>query len=105
MTSNQRPATNDLQLTDHKRQFKMIEHDVKDLNLATAGRYKIEWAESQMPVLKLIRERFSKERPLAGLRVSACLHVTSETAALMRSMQLGGAEIVLCASNPLSTAG
>jgi adenosylhomocysteinase len=81
----------------------MIEHDVKDLNLATAGRYKIEWAESQMPVLKLIRERFSKERPLAGLRVSACLHVTSETAALMRSMQLGGADIVLCASNPLST--
>ncbi|HEY3291682.1 MAG TPA: adenosylhomocysteinase [Anaerolineae bacterium] len=81
----------------------MIEHDVKDLELATAGRYKIEWAESQMPVLKLIRERFAKERPLAGLKVSACLHVTSETAALARTMQVGGADIVLCASNPLST--
>ena len=81
----------------------MIEHDVKDLGLATAGRYKIEWAESQMPVLKLIRERFAKERPLAGLKVSACLHVTSETAALARTMQVGGADIVLCASNPLST--
>ncbi|MCL5996385.1 MAG: adenosylhomocysteinase, partial [Chloroflexi bacterium] len=81
----------------------MIEHDVKDLNLATAGRYKIEWAESQMPVLQLIRERFAKERPLAGLKVSACLHVTSETAGLVRTMQVGGADIVLCASNPLST--
>ncbi len=81
----------------------MIEHDVKDLNLATAGRYKIEWAESQMPVLRLIRERFAKERPLNGVRVSACLHVTSETAALMRTLQAGGADIVLCASNPLST--
>jgi adenosylhomocysteinase len=81
----------------------MIEHDVKDLGLATAGRYKIEWAESQMPVLKLIRERFAKERPLAGLKVSACLHVTSETAALARTMQVGGADLVLCASNPLST--
>jgi adenosylhomocysteinase len=81
----------------------MIEHDVKDLNLATAGRYKIEWAESQMPVLQLIRDRFAKERPLAGLKVSACLHVTSETAGLVRTMQAGGADIVLCASNPLST--
>jgi adenosylhomocysteinase len=81
----------------------MIEHDVKDMNLATAGRYKIEWAESQMPVLNLIRERFAKDRPLSGMRVSACLHVTSETAALMRTMQVGGADIVLCASNPLST--
>ncbi len=81
----------------------MIEHDVKDLKLATAGRYKIEWAESQMPVLKLIRERFAKERPLGGMRLSACLHVTSETAALMRTLQAGGADIVLCASNPLST--
>jgi len=81
----------------------MIEHDVKDLNLATAGRYKIEWAESQMPVLLLIRERFAKERPLNGLRMSACLHVTSETAALVRTLQVGGADMVLCASNPLST--
>jgi len=81
----------------------MIEHDVKDMALATAGRYKIEWAESQMPVLKLIRERFAQERPLAGLKVAACLHVTSETAALARTMQAGGADMVLCASNPLST--
>ena len=81
----------------------MIDHDVKDLKLATAGRYKIEWAESQMPVLRLIRERFARERPLDGVRVSACLHVTSETAALMRTLQAGGADIVLCASNPLST--
>jgi len=81
----------------------MIDHDVKDLKLATAGRYKIEWAESQMPVLQLIRERFTKDRPLDGVRVSACLHVTSETAALMRTLQAGGADIVLCASNPLST--
>lgn len=81
----------------------MIDHDVKDLTLATAGRYKIEWAESQMPVLQLIRERFAKDRPLNGMRISACLHVTSETAALMRTLQAGGADIVLCASNPLST--
>ncbi|MGQ9904584.1 MAG: adenosylhomocysteinase [Anaerolineae bacterium] len=81
----------------------MIDHDVKDLTLATAGRYKIEWAESQMPVLQLIRERFAKDRPLNGMRVSACLHVTSETAALMRTLQAGGADVVLCASNPLST--
>jgi adenosylhomocysteinase len=81
----------------------MIEHDVKDLGLATAGRYKIEWAESQMPVLTLIRERFAQQRPLSGVRVSACLHVTSETAALVRTLQSGGADIVLCASNPLST--
>lgn len=77
--------------------------DVKDMNQATQGRYKIEWAESQMPVLDMIRKRFEKERPLKGLRVSACLHVTSETAALMRTLQAGGADIVLAASNPLST--
>ena len=81
----------------------MTEHDVKDMKLATAGRYKIEWAESQMPVLQLLRERFAKDQPLSGVRVSACLHVTSETAALMRTLQSGGADIVLCASNPLST--
>jgi adenosylhomocysteinase len=80
-----------------------MNYDVKDTNLATQGRYKIEWAESQMPVLKAIRARFEKEMPLKGLRVSACLHVTSETAALMRTLQSGGADIVLCASNPLST--
>ncbi len=77
--------------------------DVKDINQATSGRYKIEWSENEMPVLKAIRERFAKEQPLKGLKVSACLHVTSETAALMRTLQAGGADIVLVASNPLST--
>ena len=80
-----------------------MDFDVKDPSLAAQGRYKIEWAESQMPVLKAIRERFAKELPLKGLKVSACLHVTSETAGLMRTLQAGGADIVLAASNPLST--
>lgn len=80
-----------------------MNHDVKDLNLATQGRYKIEWAEQEMPVLKQIRARFEKERPFKGVKISACLHVTSETASLMRTLQAGGADIVLCASNPLST--
>jgi adenosylhomocysteinase len=79
------------------------EYDVKSLDLATGGRYRIEWAEHEMPVLRAIRERFKQEKPLAGLRVSACLHVTTETANLMHTLQEGGAEIVLCASNPLST--
>jgi adenosylhomocysteinase len=78
-------------------------HDVKNEKLAEGGRHRIEWAEQEMPVLRLIHERFAKERPLKGLRVSACLHVTAETANLMRVLQIGGAEIVLCASNPLST--
>ena len=77
--------------------------DIKDLNLADMGRNRINWAENEMPVLRLIRERFEKERPLAGLRVSACLHVTSETANLMRTLSAGGADVVLVASNPLST--
>ena len=64
---------------------------------------RIDWAEREMPVLRLIRERFAKERPLQGVRVSACLHVTTETANLMRTLQAGGADVVLCASNPLST--
>ncbi len=81
----------------------MANHDVKDLSLAEGGRRKIDWAEREMPVLRQIRERFAKERPLAGIRVSACLHVTSETANLMRTLQAGGADIVLTASNPLST--
>lgn len=80
-----------------------VEHDVKQLDLATGGRFRIEWAEQEMPVLRAIRERFAKEKPLAGMRVSACLHVTTETANLMHTLQVGGAEIVLCASNPLST--
>jgi adenosylhomocysteinase len=77
--------------------------DVKDLGQAETGRKRIDWAENEMPVLRLIRERFEKERPLKGLRVSACLHVTSETANLMRTLALGGADVVLVASNPLST--
>ncbi len=76
---------------------------VKDTNLAEGGRRRIEWAEREMPVLRLIRERFAKERPLEGLRLSACLHVTTETANLVRTLQVGGADIVLTASNPLST--
>jgi len=77
--------------------------DVKDTSLADAGKRKIEWSQQQMPVLQIIRKRFIKEQPLKGLRVSACLHVTSETANLMIALRDGGAEIVLCASNPLST--
>lgn len=80
-----------------------VEHDVKSLDLATGGRYRIEWAEREMPVLRAIRERFAVEKPLAGVRISACLHVTTETANLMHTLQVGGADIVLCASNPLST--
>jgi adenosylhomocysteinase len=80
-----------------------VQHDVKNLDLATGGRYRIEWAEQEMPVLRAIRERFEREKPLKGLRVSACLHVTTETANLMHTLQAGGADIVLCASNPLST--
>ena len=78
-------------------------HDVKDLTLAAEGLSRIEWADRQMPVLAAIRERFEREQPLAGYRVAACLHVTSETANLMRTLKDGGADVVLCASNPLST--
>ncbi|NLX11537.1 MAG: adenosylhomocysteinase [Chloroflexi bacterium] len=80
-----------------------VEHDVRDLSLAPGGRYRIEWAERDMPVLRQIRERFEKERPLEGVRISACLHVTTETANLARTLQAGGADVVLTASNPLST--
>ncbi len=80
-----------------------IEHDIKDAKLAEGGRYRIDWAGTEMPVLKQIYERFKVEQPLKGLRVSACLHVTAETANLMRTLQAGGADVVLCASNPLST--
>jgi adenosylhomocysteinase len=78
-------------------------HHVKDLALAPAGMTRIEWADRQMPVLAAIRERFEKERPLDGYRISACLHVTTETANLARTLQAGGADVLLCASNPLST--
>jgi adenosylhomocysteinase len=81
----------------------VVDHDVKDTSLAAAGVLRIEWAEKEMPVLALIRERFAGERPLEGVRVGACLHVTSETASLMRTLAAGGAQLALCASNPLST--
>src|SRR5947199_10736787 len=78
-------------------------HDVKDLSLASEGVRRIQWADRQMPVLQAIRDRFEKEKPLEGYRISACLHVTTETANLMRTLKAGGADVVLCASNPLST--
>ena len=81
----------------------MVKHDVKDISLARKGKLRIEWAAHEMPVLKSITERFRKERPLRGIRVAACLHVTTETASLMETLKAGGAEIALCASNPLST--
>ena len=80
-----------------------IDFDIKDPRLAEGGRYKIEWAGKEMPVLRLIRERFAQERPLDGIRLSACLHITAETANLAHTLQMGGAEVVLTASNPLST--
>jgi adenosylhomocysteinase len=81
----------------------MDNFDVKDTNLAEGGRLRMEWAEREMPVLRQIEERFKKEKPLKDLRVSACLHVTTETANLMTTLQAGGADVVLTASNPLST--
>ncbi|HQO75075.1 MAG TPA: adenosylhomocysteinase [Candidatus Saccharicenans sp.] len=80
-----------------------MDYDVKDLSLAEAGKLRIEWAEKSMPVLNVIRENFKKEQPLQGLRISACLHVTSETANLMTTLKSGGASLRLAASNPLST--
>jgi adenosylhomocysteinase len=81
----------------------MIKSDVKDIGLAKKGRLRIEWAAKDMPVLESIKKRFRKERPLRGIRMAACLHVTTETANLMEALKLGGAEVSLCASNPLST--
>ena len=78
-------------------------YDIKDIRLAEKGRFRMQWAAREMPVLDLIEQRFEKEQPLKGLRMSACLHVTSETANLMRVLQAGGADVVLTASNPLST--
>src|SRR2546430_9389183 len=77
--------------------------DVKDTSLAPRGKDRIEWAAKDMPVLRLIRERFAKEKPLKGVRMSGCLHITTETANLAITLQAGGADLVLCASNPLST--
>jgi adenosylhomocysteinase len=81
----------------------MVNCDIKDKKLAPKGKLRIEWAERNMPVLRMIRERFSKEKPLKGVKLSACLHVTTETANLMDTLKAGGADLVLCASNPLST--
>ncbi len=89
--------------TKPMKQSQQCRYHVKDITLAQAGRKKIEWARRDMPVLSSICERFKKEKPLSGLTVSACLHVTSETANLMQTLQAGGAKVVLCASNPLST--
>src|ERR1051326_3913785 len=80
-----------------------IEHDIKDISLAPHGKKRIDWAEREMPVLRLIRERFGNEKPLEGVRVVACAHITTETANLARALQAGGAEAMLIASNPLST--
>ncbi len=80
-----------------------MKYDVKDIRLAEKGKLRIEWANQSMPVLNLIRKRFEKEKPLKGVRLAACLHVTTETASLMQTLKAGGAEVVLCASNPLST--
>jgi adenosylhomocysteinase len=80
-----------------------LEYDVKDIGLAGAGKQRIEWSEREMPVLRLIRERFAQEKPLAGIKLLACAHITTETANLARALQAGGAESVLIASNPLST--
>ena len=80
-----------------------MDYDIKDINLAGKGRLRIEWAGMSMPVLRGIQERFEKEKPLNGVRLSACLHVTTETAGLVKTLKAGGAEVVVCASNPLST--
>src|ERR1700741_1167806 len=80
-----------------------VECDVKDIGLSNQGKQRIEWAEREMPVLRLIRERFAEEKPLSGVKLVACAHITTETANLARALQAGGAESVLIASNPLST--
>lgn len=82
---------------------KGLDYDIKDIGLAEKGRLRIEWASKEMPVLNMIKQRFQKEKPLKGVRLSACLHVTTETAVLMETLKAGGAQIALCASNPLST--
>src|ERR1044072_6881955 len=83
--------------------IRSVESDVKDLSLSSDGMRRIEWAEREMPVLRLIRERFAQEQPLHGVRIVACAHVTTETANLVRALKAGGAESILIASNPLST--
>jgi len=80
-----------------------VKYDIKNIDLAPGGKKRIDWAEGDMPVLRQVKERFEKEKPLAGKKMSACLHVTAETANLVRTLKAGGADLVLCASNPLST--
>ena len=80
-----------------------MKYDIKDINLAAKGKLRIEWAENDMPVLRQIRARFKKEKPLKGISLAACLHVTTETANLAITLKEGGAKVYLCASNPLST--
>ncbi|HSG82232.1 MAG TPA: adenosylhomocysteinase, partial [Gemmatimonadota bacterium] len=82
---------------------KTVDHDIRDVNLADVGQRRVEWAERSMPVVRMIRERFAKEKPLTGHKLSACLHVTTETANLAITLKAGGADVELCASNPLST--
>jgi len=81
------------------------EFDIKDINLAEQGRWRIEWALKEMPVMRSLMETFQKERPLDGVKMSGCLHITTETANLARALQLAGADLVLTASNPLEHAG
>src|SRR3990170_114525 len=90
-------------LTSQNLEITMEKYDIKDPKLAEGGRRRIEWAEREMPVLRLIRERFHEERPLKNVRIAACLHVTTETANLMHTLQEAGADVVLTTSNPLST--
>src|SRR5881396_569672 len=92
-----------VRIDDERTTGRMVQHDVKDISQAAGGRLKIEWAEQSMPVLRQVRERFAREQPLKGIRLGACLHVTTETAVLMLTLRAGGAQLVLCASNPLST--
>ncbi len=80
-----------------------MDYDINDVSLAPNGVRRVEWADHSMTVLREVRKRFAKEKPLAGIRISACLHITSETANLARTLKAGGADLVLCASNPLST--
>jgi adenosylhomocysteinase len=90
-------------MTTARRASRSQSHDVLDLKLAPEGRRRIEWADEQMPVLRLIRDQFAREKPLKGQRLGACLHITTETANLLRTLKAGGAEVACCASNPLST--
>ena len=80
-----------------------MEYDIKDINLAAEGGLRSEWAEREMPVLRTIRERFEREKPLKGIKMAGCLHITAETSNLAKTLKAGGAEVTMCASNPLST--